>query len=875
MQVYADAVVPGDDYLIDDNAITTYIYSKEYTPMIKGLKTYETKVLDALSKEYGYTFDETLYVMLASRNNQITNASSTQIPFNAQLHYGAGAGGGGLSGTIGWMKMLLIHETAHNFQLNAKENPLSGVAHDIFGASFLTVLGVIPLFPLPNYYLGRFLLEGNAVLNESRFGLGGRLYSSAIIAQNVVLARAGKLTPERVYNNILEYPYTSQFYHVGGLFQAYLAERYGVEKVNGFYKEHSKHYLPLMINSSFKSYFGEDLETHIDTFVHKLLDKHKDFQKSHGEKILHAESAVRMQRNGGIIDIMSSDFRSAPLHLQLKNDATVLAKESTTYPMGSIFRVEGKDYVQSTESVSSKRIVKGLYDEEAKLLAKSDSKIVQGVMPDGRLVYVNVDDSYERWHLHVGNTFYSVIDSEALVMPTGDLYYFKQKGKMRTAYKNHQVLFSYEGYYGIVCDVDSKGRLYFIASSKDGSALYRYSAKGIERVGKGDDIIDMKLLEDENVLVSTVDAEGVTYLKQKIEVSTASIPSIHYTFKNIVENDMQIDSFTNVSHDNNKIKNVKEYHPMKELRYSTFIPRLGYNSDDGLIAGGVVQLTDPLGYNTLDIPFHIENDYKMLGAVYENSSEVLTYRLGVFGIFDANKTLGYRDYGLTASVTYPFWEEGYETATATLRYDEPYDKETQKPISLLLHWDESKQYGFSMYPNDAQSIDVSLVGDRGTSTLGLGYTFWHDFGNESYVRVNAEYFKSSDYNTTEERGITIARRKNDYAYNPATLEIYGLQNDTFVDEAIKAELGLYKVFNFSKYFFSFPLSLQRESLYAKARYYRLGQEGTHNDYTEFVLGSQIDVLLYHELSIPLTMEWIHNENAYEKESVRFGFGFSF
>ena len=540
-----------------------------------------------------------------------------------------------------------------------------------------------------------------------------------------------------------------------------------------------------------------------------------------------------------------------------------------------MFTVNGKYYTQSTQDVSAKRIVKGLYDADAKLLKKSDSKIVQGVMPDGRLVYVDVHASYERWHLYVGDAYYAVVDSEVLVMPSGDIYYFKQKGKIRSAYKNHKKLFSYEGYYGRVCDIDNEGKLYFIAPSKDGSALYRHSSNGLERVGKGDDVRDMKLLDDEHVLLATIDAEGVGYLKQKIELSSAKIPSIQYTFKNIAENDMDVDSFTHLGDDANGRSEVKAYHPVAELRYSTFTPFLGYNSDDGVIAGGVVSMTDPLGYNTLNVPFHIENDYKMLGAIYENSADLLTYRLGVFGIFDASPALDYRDYGITASAAYPLLKVGYETANLTLRYDEPYDKLTQKPLSLQLHWDESRQYGLSMYPNDAQSVDVTLSDDRGTSAFGIGYTVWHDLGSESYVRFNAEYFKSSDYNVSQERGITVARRQNDYAYNPTSLEIYGLQNDTFVDEAIKAELGLYKVFNFSKYFFSFPLSLQRESLYAKARYYRLGQEGTHTDYIEFVLGSQMDILLYHELSIPLTVEWIHNDDVYEKDSVRFRFGFSF
>ena len=875
IQINAAAVVPGDAYLIEENATTSYIYSDEYRPMMAGLKTYDKKMLDALSKEYGYTFDETLYVMMASKNNQITNAFSTQIPFNAQLHYGAGAGGGGLGGQVDWLKTLLVHESAHNFQLNAKENPLSKVSHDIFGGSYLTLLGIVPFFPLPNYYLGRFLLEGNAVLNESRFGIGGRLYSGAVIAQDVVIARAGKLTPERVYNNILEYPYSSQFYHVGGLFQAYLAKRYSAKKVNAFYKEHSKHYLPFMINSSFKEYFGEDLETLIVMFRKRFLAQHADFQESQGKRVAHAESASRMQRNGDKIDIMLGGYRSAATHLQIDENGQVSKQENTTYPHGDIFMLDGKYYTQSTQFVSAKRIVKGLYDEDAKLFKRSDSKIVQGVMPDGKLVYVDVHDSYERWHLYVGEKFYTVVNSDVLVMPSGDIYYFKQKGKMRVAYKNHTKLFSYEGYYGNLSDVDSNGRLYFVAPSKDGSGLYRFGSTGIERVGNGDDIIDMKLLNANAMLIATVDAEGVTYLEQTIKTSPAKIAQIKYKFKNIVENEKQVNSFVDLHDDTNTTKKAEAYHALEQLHYSLFSPYLGYNSEDGVMVGGLFQWTDPLEFNSVAVPFHSENDYKMLGLLYENSAELLRYSVGVFGIFDANNSLGYRDYGMSASLSYPLLHEGYERADVTVRYDQPYDKLTQKPLSAILHWDDTKQYGYSMYPNASQSVDLFLSNDRGTNSFGFDYTFWHDFGSENYVSFSASYFKSNESNVSEERGITVARRQNDYAYNPSSLEMHGLQNDIFVDEALKAEVGLYKVFNASKYFFSFPLSLQRESLYAKARYYALGQDGKQDNYAEYVLGTQIDLLVYHELNVPLTVEWIHNDDVYEKDSVRFGLGFSF
>ena len=871
----ASPVVSGDEYIMDDNKSVAFIYSDEYQPMMSGLKRYDAKVLSALSKEYGYEFDDKLYVILASENNQITNAFSTQIPFNEQLHYGAGAGGGGLGASTGWMKILLIHESAHNFQLNAKENPLSKISHNIFGANYLTVLGFVPLFPLPNYYLGSFLLEGNAVFNESRFGLGGRLYSSAIIAQNVLLARGGKLVPERVYNNILEYPYRSQFYYVGGLFQAFLAKKYGAKKVNAFFKEHSKSYFPLMVNASFKQYFGKDLETLINSFRATLLTKHKDFKTSSGDEIFHTETHSKMQRNGNKIDLLLSDLRSAPIHKQVDNQGKITMDEETTHPFGRMFLINGKYYTQSTQALSPKRIVKGLYDKHAKILHGTDSKIVQGMMPDGRLVYVDVKRSYERWHLFVGKDFYAVVDSEVFVTPSGDIYYFKQESKKRVAYKNHHKLFSYEGYYGAVCDADDKGRLYFVAPSKEGTALYRYGKGGIVRIGKGDDVVDMKLLDHGQILIAAIRDDGIAYLIQSIETHPSSIATIKYDFPTFGDEKDAMAPLAQLGEESKKLQKADIYHPISALRYSAFTPFVGYNSVDGVFGGGIFTFTDPLQYNRLDVPFYLGSDYKMLGMMYQNEAEVLRYHVGVFGIMDANETLGYRDLGVSLAINYPFLKEGYEAGSVTLRYDQPYDRLTQKPLSLILHWDDTKQFGYSMYPNDAQSVDMFVSDDRGTETFGIGYTWWQDFGEENYVSFSANYLKSSDYDQKQERGIVIAKRQNKYAYNPASLEIYGLKDDIFADEAMRAEIGLLKVFNVSKYFFTFPLSLQRESLYAKARYYKIGQDGSYQDYPEFVVGTRIDTLLQHELTVPLEIEWIHDNNAFEKDSIRFSVGFAF
>jgi len=230
--LFAEGVVVPDDYLISEDSKLPYIYAKEYEGIMLDIKAYQEKILESYEKEYGFKLDDKLYVGLASQNNQIANGFSTQFPFNAQLFYPAGSGMVDYFCTTSWLKTLLIHETAHNFQLNPKENDLSRLGHKIFGNTPFTMLGFIPIFPaVPNVTESSFIFEGNAVMNESRYGNGGRLFSGYALAEVVSLARAGKITPELMYNSTLAFPYGERFYLVGGFFHQFLLERYGAEKV--------------------------------------------------------------------------------------------------------------------------------------------------------------------------------------------------------------------------------------------------------------------------------------------------------------------------------------------------------------------------------------------------------------------------------------------------------------------------------------------------------------------------------------------------------------------------------------------------------------------------------------------------------------------
>ncbi len=96
------------------------------------------------------------------------------VSFNMQVFYNAGISDIDYFCSSSWIKELMIHETAHNFQLNPKDNIVSDTAHKILGNNPLVPVFFVPGFPVPNIMIKSILLEGNSVLNESRFGIGGR-----------------------------------------------------------------------------------------------------------------------------------------------------------------------------------------------------------------------------------------------------------------------------------------------------------------------------------------------------------------------------------------------------------------------------------------------------------------------------------------------------------------------------------------------------------------------------------------------------------------------------------------------------------------------------------------------------------------------------
>lgn len=870
--LFAAVVVP-DDYLISDDEALSYIYSSEHSALMPTMKKYQEEVIEGYEKEYGFELDDKLSVGLASSNNQIANGFSTQIPFNLQIFYGAGATYIDYFASTSWLKTLIIHETAHNFQLNPKENFLSKTSHKVLGNSPVSFLGFLPLFPIPNILENSFVLEGNAVMNESRFGNGGRLFSGYALAEVVTLAKAGEIRPEFMINPTLNFPYDEKFYLIGGFFHQFLVEKYGLDTVNGYFKTYASQPFPFFSNAMFTKQYGKSFEVLLAEFVDEVKTKHAKFQVTQGEVLTQSQIFVPLNRDKNEIYTLIGDKRSAPKVFSFNRETMKQTLTKGSWRVGELFKRNGKYYSQASAKTSPVKIEMGLFDKDGFIQKGFEGKALQGFTSSGKEVYFDVPKSIETPQVYVGEKFYTQAHSSVYV-DKEELYYFKQEGEIRTLYKNKTALISFEGHYGFVSDVDAEA-IYFIASSAHGSTAYKVQDGTIERLTLADDVIDLKVISKGKALVVSMDANAYVYAI----IDLGSYGGLSHRSDlpkqdgRLAENLKEMDFL-----DTHTPLKAEAYSAFKSLEYSSLNQAFSYSEETGFGIDVQANLADPLFQNTLSLVLSHNDERDIAGIRYDNQAHQLEYGGGFYGVYksDEFRTQDKRELGYDAYLRLPFFTSGYWYADTTLAYTKDYDNIYREPLSFTFNLSNRKQFSLSKYANSLNALSLFGSLDREVSMLGGDYTFKQDLLGQAYVGAKATYMKSDVVNYVEEKGIALREGFSSLQSDKATLTVPSFSATTYAQEVKMAELSLAKVFDGSLYFFSFPLSLQRESFYAKQRIYDIDfTNSIQRTYYESLVGMELDLLLFHKLAIPLSLEWIHNKDVLDQEKVRVMFGGSF
>ncbi len=863
--LHAAPVAPGD-YTIREGNTTSYIYPKNSTMDIAKTARYQSGVMSTYKREYGYRLDQRLYLTIGSQDDQIANAFSTQFPLNEQVHYGGGVGHYDAFASTSWHKMLQIHETAHNYQLNPKENALSKIAHAIAGNSTVVNPLFLPMFPIPNITASSFILEGNAVMNESRFGNGGRLYAGYALAETVTQARAGSITPARMYNRTLRFPYGEKFYLVGGYFQKFLVQRYGVKRVNGYFRSYAKQPFPFFGNSVFREHYGKDFVTLMGEFQRSVLNEHRGYQVTQGRVLTSSKVRAPLVRQGGRIVTLVGDRISAPNVMTVGLDGG-MKLDKGDWHTGRLFQMDGRYYTQSAARISPRKLKAGLFDRDGYIKAGTEGKVIQGTMRDGRLVYFDVARSWDEPHLYVGGHFYGIVNSSVLVQGD-DLYYFRQHGERRTLYRNRTPLISYRGHDGRVVDVDRRGRVYFIAPSRHGSTAYRVRGGRVERVSPGDDVIDLKLHGRREAVVQTITAKGYRLQQIGLRPRAARVADIDPGLPQV-----RVDS----TGGRDLLPGTPQpYSPIARLRYSSLSSGSTYDRQNGYGFSAQLNFTDPLWRNTLSFVLRYRKKRTIYGAAYRNSAYGVHFGFGLQGVkkHAGYDNSGYRDYGYSGYLTLPFLATGYWRGSATLAYARPLSDTKRQPLSLTVGVTKRVQHGHSKYPNTYLNLSAFASYDRGAVYSGVRGAWMQDLPGELYVGVRGAYLQSSLTDTGEKHGIK-AGAAGTSASDPAVLNIPTMSGTSCLKRAAMAEAGIYKVWNFSAYSYHLPLSLQRESVYLKQRIYRLDTGRSIRMLHETLAGIEADLLALHRYTVPVKLEVLYNPDIQNKVQVRVGAKYRF
>ena len=868
----SSGVVVPDDYLISEDKELSYVYSNEYQEILADLKVYQQGIINGYEKEYGYKLDNTLYVGLASSNNQIANGFSTQFPFNEQLFYGAGAGYIDYFCFSSWLKTLIIHETAHNFQLNPKRNDLSKISHKVLGNTPFSMFSFIPLFPVPNVTESSFILEGNGVMNESRYGNGGRLFSGYALAEVVALAKAGLITPSLMYNPTLNFPYGEKFYLVGGFFQQFLVERFGIEQVNSYFKTYATQPFPFFTNWVFKKQFGKDFETLLAEFVDEVKKEHVTFKATSGKVLAKSKLFVPLNSDTKEIYTLVSDKKSAPKVLKIARDTKKVSYLNGSWRAGEVFKVDGEYYSQSSANSSPTKVTMGLFDKDGYLLKGTESKVIQGYTSDNRAVYFDISSSLETPHVFIDKEFYSKAYS-SVYLNKNDLYYFKQENEKRVLYKNRERVFEYQGHYGFVTDVSDDGVVYFVASSKNGTTVYSLKDGKIQRLLEGDDIIEFKMVNHKEAVAVTIGADGYSYLLVNLNEIKSSSSSIYY--------DRIIDAPISYvkSFKKNRIDALPStnYSPIGKLKQSSLTQAMNYSSYNGFGIDLQMNFSDPLMQNSLSIPLSYNSDRTVIGLQYDNKAHALEFGTALYGVYERDNFFNNRrDYGVDGYLSYPFLAKGYWRGVANIAYTKAYDNLYREPLTLSLDISNSKQFGLSKYFNSLNALSLFGSRDRDNNIVGLSYGWEHDLFWQSYLGLQGKYLKSDRVNSLLEKGIELSDTFTDLQSDKGTVNMPSLTGKGYAKEVKMAEVSLKKVFDASFYNFSFPISLQRESFYIKGRFYDIDfTDRVNKKYKETIVGVEADFLFIHKLPIPLSFEYIYNPDVQDTKQFRVLMGRSF
>lgn len=868
VNIYANVIENDKSYSMSDYQNFELIHTKQDSQKARQIAYVLSQILSLYAKDFSHSPSGKPTLVIASNKNQIANAFATISPFPMMMWYGSGGAMIDYFASSSWSEILALHETAHIFQLNAQSDFSKGLK-SVFGNSVFPIfvppnLPIIPIFTYPNIFLPTALLEGNAVFNESRFGIGGRLFSPYYRAVFLSFVKNNKIDLTSFINNHNTFPYTEEKYIFGAYFFAYLAQTYGMKKTNKLFITHAQHYIalsPFGLERTFKELFGKDLTSIFYEFLRFYSQKAKNFTPSNGEIIAKSKFFVDMSKVDGKILFLASNGKSLPsLHVLEQNKKTTIKDD---FFLGKPFLINGKPWTTSSYKIYS------LYDGNRNSNANFDNKIIHDINKD-KVLYFKTTDFGSRT-LYLNNEKIAPIDSGAIFDKNQSYYYFVQNGPTRTLHKNKTPLIGFDGFASKLCDIVGD-KIYFTAATRYGSGLFVYNNAIIERMGNADDILDARHIKNDEFLTTTIASDGFYYKKVRLS-KTQDVPVL-YTY------DFEQDTTIDFSPNQLMPKSTSSYNHILGLRYSSTQASLSTIDDKNEISARI-DFIDALLQNQLSILLaHKQEKEKSTthndsyyGLAYKNTryKPHLSIQYSGTSKDPKKKAPQERDYFAKASLDYKLIDHSRFKLQTILSHYYDDDYKTYEPFFEQLDFSYALDFPTALLPNTQYLISLSARQNTKTQKDEESYAL-KLYAQKSFFDCLSLY---GSYALRQSNANFLRLSTSNYAQDPLRTTMLDLDNTYFAKDITSSTIGTSLAIGYGFYNESI-LSLINFSLFAQRQEVRLDKRNTQSfTITEDAFGIVFNTLLFRISPLKLSLAYVINDSVKEKGKVNFSMGASF
>ncbi len=794
----AYVVVDDDDYFIYRTPKMSYILPQSDFKYLPRLYSKSHQAMSLYESEFGWVLDERTSLVVTSNKNQIANAFATTVPNNMVVFYKGGIDFLDESAASSWIDTLTSHEISHVYQLDVK-NSFGSTLKTVFGNQPYLVLPFmpVPIFISPTLTLPTFLVEGNAVLNESKVNQGGRLFSGEYRALATELVNSGQADLAYIMNSSLQFPYGSDKYIIGGYFQSSLARKYDFKTINRFFRNHAENnIIPFDLKSSFAATYFADYEDLYSQFLKEFKEMQRNYVAYAGDYLTLSLQNIEFSRINDSIYFLSVPDGINPKNLnRFVSDSKIFTAQPSDLKMGKVFKL-GDTFVSAASDNNSRHTLYTLLDENENYKETYANKFVTDI--NGSFIsYFDMTDSFDKGSLYRNQEKIADTESKALLDDKGNVFYFKQQENEKVLYKNQERMASINGHYARLTDVMSENEIYFISNSGSGSSLYCFCSGHIERVLPYDNVISaMKAADGFLISFQTSDSYRVAFVSQKIPtLEIPATPSSNYPEQYFKPNV----SLTEL----NAPAIPERYFSLQELRFSTYDFKYFFSETHHTLVNAF-NWTDPLFYSNVNLVFSLSDQLALnsLGFDYSPYSTHLSFAASNETHFYLNDTRKLTTSSAQLGASNTLYEKKFHSITAGLSVESEKNELFQNDLATVkLNYQYLESYFLNYLPFAYFSITPFL--ERSGSRLSQSYQMSGTkmILDDFYISGNFAQLDSEYYKLDADIG-----KKNPFKkgfFTPVYLASFYTSKLTQSDFEILCEIPI------SKYYYRFPISLRR------------------------------------------------------------------